>query len=398
MVDFAATETTRQVRRSLDEFVERVVTPLEETHADAMTVDYRRLDDDGFLAPEFREAVETVRRQSGADGFWGMHMPESVGGGGLDTTELVQAIRHIYSHGLGLNVHIVENAPGPHPALLELDDHLIDEYVEPLVRGRRSACIAITESSSGSDALDMETTAELDGDEWVINGSKTWITNAAYADFGQVLAVTDPEEPKSGRFSSFLFPTDADGFSVRRSNRTIYNDGMQATVEFDGLRVPADHCIGEPGDGLRLTMETINSGRVRIAARCAGLMSYLLERAVEYAGTRTSWGEPIGNRQHVRGMVADIATWQRTTEALVLNAAWLIDRGEDPVEQSAMAKYYGTEKLFEAADNAVQIFGANGLTYDYPVQRVLRYARLLRIPEGTSEIQQETIASEVGLD
>ena len=398
MVEFASDEATRMVNRSIDDFIDRIVEPLEEEHRDLLVPDYHRLDNDGFLKPPVREAMQTVRERSGEDGFWGMHMPEAVGGGGFSTRALSQTTQHIYSHGLGLNVHIIENAPGPHTTLLELEDTLREQYLEPLTRGEASACFCFTESSSGSDALDMDTRAEKDGDEWVISGSKMWITNAPYADFGQVIAVTDPDASGSRHVSAFLFDTDAPGFSVVRSNRTIYNDGMQAEVEFDDLRVPERNMIGERGEGVSVAMETINEGRVRIGARCAGLMSFLLEQAVDYASERTSWGQPIGTRQHVRGMIADIATWQKTTETLVLNAAWLIDQGENPVKESAMAKYYGTEMLFHAADNAVQIFGANGLTYDYPVQRILRYARLMRIPEGTSEIQQETIASEVGLD
>jgi alkylation response protein AidB-like acyl-CoA dehydrogenase len=172
---------------------------------------------------------------------------------------------------------------------------------------------------------------------------------------------------------------------------------MQAQVRFDECRLPEDHLIGERGTGFLAMMDTINQGRARIGARCAGLMSYLLDQTVEYANQRTSWGKPIGERQHIRRMIANIATWKETTETLALRTAWLIDQGEDPAKQSAMTKYYGTEKLFEAADMAVQVFGGNGLTYDYPVQKVFRYARMLRIPEGTSEIQQETIADEVGL-
>jgi len=239
----------------------------------------------------------------------------------------------------------------------------------------------------------MATTAERDGDEWVIDGRKIWITNSPYADYGQVFART----PEADGISAFLFDTDNPGFSVARINETLFNDGMQAEIDFDDCRVPDAQLIGDPGEGFTLAMGFLNMGRIRIAARCVGLMAFLQEQAVEYANDRESWGKPIGKRQHVRGMIADIATWKETLEGLVLRTAWQIDQGDDPAKQAAMAKYYGTEKLFEAADNAVQVFGANGLSHDYPIQRIFRYARLMRIPEGTSEIQQETIAAEVGL-
>lgn len=397
MVEFDEGEEVRLIKRSLDEFVEQEIRPLEEEHKELFTPDFRRLDDDGFLKDEAYDVIRTIRRKSGEAGFYGLHMPESVGGQGLSTVALAQTIQHLYTKGYGLNVYTIENAPGPHPTLLNLTDDLKERYLEPIVAGEMSACFALSESSSASDALNMETRAEQDGDEWVISGRKMWITNSPYADFGQVFAVTDPEVNGPARVSAFLFDTDNPGFIVGRPNETILNDGMQAEVEFDDMRVPAEHMIGEQGEGFYGAMSTINAGRVRIAARCAGLMEYLLEQTTEYANDRTSWGEPIGTRQHVRGKIAQIAVWQEVVENLTLKTAWLVDNGHNPIKEGAMAKYYGTELLFKAADNAVQVFGGNGLSHDYPIERIFRYARLMRIPEGTSEIQLERIADEVGL-
>jgi alkylation response protein AidB-like acyl-CoA dehydrogenase len=397
MVDFDPSAEVSMIKQTVDEFIEREVDPLEAEHDDVLSPDFRRLGPDGRQTPEAVELMDRIRRRSGEAGIYGMHMPESVGGLDLSMTDVAQIEQHIYSHGLGLNRYMYEFSPGPHPSLLHLDEALTERYLAPLVAGEMSACLCITENSSGSDALDMETTAEKDGDEWVVDGEKTWITNGPYADFGQVFAVTDPDARGPRKVSAFLFDTDNPGFEVEGINQTLLNDGMQAQVRFDECRLPEDHLIGERGTGFLAMMDTINQGRARIGARCAGLMSYLLDQTVEYANQRTSWGKPIGERQHIRRMIANIATWKETTETLALRTAWLIDQGEDPAKQSAMTKYYGTEKLFEAADMAVQVFGGNGLTYDYPVQKVFRYARMLRIPEGTSEIQQETIADEVGL-
>jgi acyl-CoA dehydrogenase len=397
MVDFSSNEEVSLIKETVDEFIAQEVTPLESEHDNLLNPDFRRLGEDGRQKPEAVELMEEVRRKSGEAGIYGMHMPEDVGGFGLSTTEVAQIEQHIYTHGLGLNRYMYEFSPGPHPSLLNLSDELKREYLEPLVAGEMGACLCITENSSGSDALDMQTTAEKDGNEWVINGTKQWITNGPYADFGQVFAVTDPEERGPKKISAFLFEMDNQGVEIGNINQTLLNDGMQAEVKFDDVRVPAEQMIGNRGEGFLAMMDTINTGRARIGARCAGLMQYLLDETVQYAQERKSWGEPIGNRQHIRRMIANIATWQTTTENLALRTAWLIDQGKDPAKQSAMTKYYGTEKLFEAADFAVQVFGGNGLTYDYPVQKVFRYARMLRIPEGTSEIQQETIASELGL-
>lgn len=397
MADFSRTEDVRLITEGLDAFLEQEIESLEEAYRDLLVPDFRRLRDDGRLKEEVVEVIEEVRRKSGEAGYYGINMPESVGGGGASMVEVVRVLMHLYSRGLGLKMYVIEGAAGPHSTLLELDEELRGAYLEPAVAGRKSGCFALTENTSGSDALDMETTAERDGNEWIVDGTKMWITNSPYADYGQVFAITDPDADGASRVSSFLFDTDNPGFNVKRVNQTLFNDGMQAEVEFDNCRVPESHLIGERGEGFHNAMRFVNEGRLRIAARCAGLMAYLLEEAVDYATARTAWGEPIGNRQHVRRMVADVATWQETAENLVLKAAWQADQGRDPTKQSAIAKYYATEKLFEAADNVVQVFGANGLSHEFPVQRLFRYARLLRIPEGTSEIQIETIASELGL-
>ena len=397
MVDFRPSEEVSLIKQSIDDFVASEIDPLEADNTDLLSPDFRRIGPDGRQKPAAVDLMDTVRKRSGKAGIYGMHMPERVGGMGLSMVDVARIEQHIYSHGLGLNRYMYEFSPGPHPSLLNLDEELTEEFLEPLVSGEMSACLCITESTSGSDALNMETTAEKDGDEWVIDGEKMWITNAPYADFGQVFAVTDPEKEGPEKVSAFLFSTDNPDFHVQSINQTLLNDGMQAQVQFDGCRVPERNLIGGRGEGFLAMMDTINAGRARIGARCAGLMEYLLGQSVEYANERTSWRKPIGKRQHIRRMIANIATWKETTETLALRTAWRIDQGDDPAKQSAMTKYYGTEKLFDAADNAVQVFGGNGLTYDYPVQKVFRYARMLRIPEGTSEIQQETIANEVGL-
>lgn len=396
MVDFATSEEVQMMKQSLDEFHEREIEPLLEDHRDLLVPDYKRLDENGRLKPAAVDVIDTVRRRSGEAGFYGVGMPESVGGIEMDMVDIVQLLIHLYRKGLGLNMHVIESAPGPHHNLLELNESLQSEYLTPTVEGEKSGCFALTEASSGSDAMNMDTTARRDGDEWVINGRKMWITNSPYADYGQVFAVTD-DSGERNEISAFLFDTENPGFSVSRMNQTFLNDGMQAEVEFNNCRVPDSHLIGSTGDGFDLAVGFLNHGRVRIAARCVGLLSYLQSQVVEYANQRHSWGKPIGTRQHVRRMVADIATWKETLQSLVLRTAWLMDRDENPAKQASVAKYYGTERLFDAADNAVQIFGANGVTHDYDIQRIFRYARLMRIPEGTSEMQMETIAQEVGL-
>ena len=313
MVEFAPDEETRLMLQGLEEFHAAEIQPLGEDHRDLLVPDHRRLAPDGRLTKEAVELIDTVRRRSGEAGYYGVGLPESVGGTPVGTVGLVRLIRRLYAQGLGLNMHVIEGAPGPHENLLELDEDLQAEYLVPTVEGRKSGCFALTEQTSGSDATAMATTAERDGDEWVIDGRKMWITNSPYADYGQVFART----PEADGISAFLFDTDNPGFSVARINQTLFNDGMQAEIDFDDCRVPDAQLIGDPGEGFTLAIGFLNMGRIRIAARCVGLMAFLLEQAVEYANDRESWGKPIGKRQHVRGMIADIATWKETLEGLV---------------------------------------------------------------------------------
>jgi acyl-CoA dehydrogenase len=385
------------MKKSIDEFVKREVHPVEEEYEDVLVPDYAGLQPDGRLKDRTLEAINTIRRKSAETGFYGMHMPESVGGMDVGLREQLDLIQHIYSHGFGLNVRMVEAGAGPSTVYLNLDDDLVDEFLRPAVRAEKTACFAMTESSSGSDALDMRTTATKDGDEWVISGEKMWITNAPYADFGQVYAVTDPEAKKSRRISAFFFDTSDPAFEVKRVIRILLNDGDHAEVAFNDLRVPDRYLMGERGRGLSLALENINETRLKQTARCAGLMDYLADRTVDYANDRTSWGAPIGQRQHVRRLVADIVAWQATAETLLQRGTWEVGHGNNAIQACAIANRFATQKLFEAADNAIQVFGGNGLTHEYGIERILRRARVMRVSEGTVEMQTETIAKEAGL-
>ena len=400
MVDFSVPEEVQMIRRGLRSFLEREVQPLEEQYKHYWEDERARLDEEGRLVPEFKQALDQVRKRSAELGYYGMHMPEEVGGGGISRVGMVYAFKEVFRHGFGFNVAVLAGPEGPSPMLLQLSEPQREKYLKPLMRGEITTCFALTEPEAGSDIKNLKTVAEKQGSYYVLNGLKTFITNAADADFAQVFAVTDPKAYKEHGYlgvTAFIVERDTPGYQVGRINRSILDDGSQAELIFENCKVPAENVIGQEGMGFYVAMSWIGIGRLNIASMCLGLADYLLQRCVEYAQMRTAFGQPIGKFQHIRGMIAESAAELYAAEQLVLNAAWKLDQGEQIIKESAMAKWFCTQMLFRLADRAVQIHGGMGVMKELPIERIFRFARVLRIVEGTDEIQKETIAKSLGL-
>ncbi|MCS6936130.1 MAG: acyl-CoA dehydrogenase family protein [Candidatus Bipolaricaulota bacterium] len=400
MVDFTPTEETRLLVRGLRSFLEREIRPLEERYREYFEDERKRLQDDGSLVPEVKAVIDRVRRRSGELGYYGMHMPEDVGGGGVNRVGLFFAQKEVWRHGLGLNAYILAGPEGPSPMLLHLNEAQRKKYLYPLVKGEITTCFALTEPEAGSDIKNLKTRAEKRGDYYILNGLKTFITNAAYADFAQVFAVTDPKLYKESGYSgvtAFIVDRHTPGYRVGRIHRSILDDGSQAELILENCKVPKENVIGEEQRGFYVAMSWIGSGRLNIAGMCVGLGEYLLKESVEYATQRTAFGKPIAKYQHIRGMLADSAAELYACEQLVLNCAWRLDQGEPIIKESAIAKYFATNMLYRLADRAVQIHGGMGVMKELPIERVFKLARVLRIVEGTDEIQKETIAKSLGL-
>jgi acyl-CoA dehydrogenase len=400
MVDFTVPEEIQMIRRGLRSFLEKEVRPLEEEHKRFLEDERARLKDDGSLVPEFKAVLDHLRRRSAELGYYAMHMPEEVGGGGVSRVGMVYAFQEVFRYGLGLNVVVLAGPEGPSPMLLELSEPQRERYLKPLMSGQMTTCFALTEPEAGSDIKNLKTIAEKKGDHYILNGMKTFITNAADADFAQVFAVTDPKTYKEHGYmgvTAFIVERDTPGYQVGKINRSIIDDGSQAELIFEDCKVPAENVIGQEGMGFYVAMSWIGIGRLNIAAMCLGLARYLLERCVEYANMRTAFGKPIGKYQHIRGMIAESAAELYAAEQMVLNAAWKLDQGDQIIKESAMAKWYATQMLFRLADRAVQIYGGMGVMKELPIERIFRFARILRIVEGTDEIQKETIARSLGL-
>jgi len=376
MIDFSLTPELALLKATVRRFVETELQPLE-----------AEVEETGRLDPAVARALTAKAR---ALGLYALNMPREVGGGGLSAVEVCLVEEEM---GRTSDILIRRAFGNVYEVLLACTGSQRERYLLPAVRGERVCSIAMTEPEAGSDAAAIRTRAVRDGEGWVLNGTKHFISDGDYADFFVVTAVTDPERGPRG-ISLFLVDKAAPGFQLGRIQPMM---GLRGTghVEF-ALRdcyVGADQLLGEPGRGLPLILRTI--GRIRLAhigARAVGMACRLLELCRAHAGTRRQFGRPIGEFQMVQQMLADMTTEIQAARLLTLRAAWEIDQGGEAREQVSMAKLYASEMIGRVADRAVQIFGGMGYCKDLVVERVYRDCRVLRIFDGTSEIHRWTIA------
>jgi alkylation response protein AidB-like acyl-CoA dehydrogenase len=407
--EFDVPEDVQPLIDEVHAFIETEVLPLEEGNQDVLGGPLAYLDDDGRMREAVHELQAEVRRRAGEEGLYALHMPESVGGGGLSQREhfFVQeeVFRYGTGHGSGLTRAMMAWTEGPAPILANLDADQREEWLDPLVRGEETACIGITEPDAGSDVPNIQTTARKDGDEWIIDGRKRYITNAVFADTAQILAKTDRAEGIEG-MAMFLVDTDNPGFEVGPINRNIMMDGITADLKLDHCRVHEDQLVGDVGDGLPLALGWINWRRVNRPGMCVGMGRYLLDKMLTHAKGRESFGEPIGTNQAVSFPIVDTATEIRAVRDMALSVLGDIDEASDLTRlhqpahvrrKMCQLKYYSEDGLFDWADRAIQTLGGLGLMREGGVERVFRVARNLRIPAGTTEMQKRTIAETLGL-
>jgi acyl-CoA dehydrogenase len=374
-MDLTLTDEEREIRDWVRTFVTRELMPLE-----PQVLERERQGERGFTLAELRELQEKAKQS----GFFGVLTPEEYGGMGLGS--LMAALIEIE---LGRTFVQFKFGGDADNILFHADDEQKKRYLEPTISGERYSCFAITEPGAGSDARNIRTSAVRDGDEWVINGEKTFITGGDIADFTMVFAVTDKEKGADGGVTCFLVDREAGWTSA--SIPTMGQWGP-ASLSFEDVRVPHSAILGEEGRGFALAMKWIGKGRFMLPARALGACERLVEMAMEQARNRVTFGEPIANRQAIQWMIADSAVEIEALRWLVLTAAWQVDNGIDSRQAQSMAKLYGGVQANQIVDRVLQIHGGMGYTRELPIERWYRELRLLRIYEGTDEIQRRTIA------
>ncbi len=360
-----------------------------------------------FMVTEVAPVVEEHERERkfpteivkriGELGWLGIPIPEDEGGAGLDTLAYAIAVEEIGRvwGSLGLIV-AAHTSLGCGPLHLAGSAEQKATYLVPMAGGKAIGAYGLTEPGAGSDAGGTRTTAKRDGDEWVLDGAKRFITNAGHASTYIVTARTGTTDRGDAAISAFIIPADAPGFSVGRLEEKL---GLHASatgeLRFEGARVPAANLLGAEGEGFRMFLKILDGGRISIGALALGLAQAALDASIPYARTREQFGRPIGTFQGVAFMVADMATEIDAARSLVWKAAWLKDQGRDYGLVAAEAKLFASEVSARATNAAIQIHGGYGYTTDYPVERFMRDAKLTEIGEGTSQVQRLVIARKI---
>ncbi|MGH3951112.1 MAG: acyl-CoA dehydrogenase family protein [Pseudonocardiaceae bacterium] len=374
-MDFSLTTEEREIRDWVRTFVRREIMPLEQE-----VLRRERANEPGLSRGELK-ALQLKAKEAG---FWGVQTPEEYGGMGLSAT-----MTALLESELGRSFVPFRFGGYADNILFHANDEQKQRYLLPTIAGERISCFAITEPGAGSDAKAIRATARKDGADWIINGEKTFITGGNEADFTMVFAVTDKTKGANGGVTCFL--ADRDMGWKSEPIHTMGEWGPAALV-FEDVRVPEENILGEVGGGFGLAMQWIGRGRYLLPARAIGSCERLLEMAVDYANTRETFGEPIAERQAIQWMIADSAVEIEALRWLVLHAAWQVDQGMDSRHAQSIAKLYGGIKANEIVDRVLQIHGGMGYTRELPIERWYRELRLLRIYEGTDEIQRRTIA------
>lgn len=325
-------------------------------------------------------------------GAFGIAVPEEWGGAGMDYTALAVALEEIAAGDGGVSTIIsVNNCPVCAILMGYASPEQKERFLKPLASGRALGAFCLTEPHVGSNAAALKTTATRDGDHYVLNGVKQFITSGKNADYAMVVAVTDRNAGKRG-MSMFVVPTDTPGYVVARLEEKLgQHSSDTAQIVFENCRVPAANLIGEEGEGYRIALSSLEGGRIGIAAQSIGMARAAFEAALKYSKERTSFGQPIFEHQAVNFRLADMATQIEAARSLVLHAAALRDAGQPCLKEAAMAKLFASEMAERVCSDAIQIHGGYGYVSDFPVERIYRDVRVCQIYEGTSDIQRMLI-------
>jgi len=375
-MDFALSETHDITRKMVREFAEREIAP-----------ESRKYD-------ESQEVPSHWATKMAGLGLLGVFVPEKLGGAGLDAICYAIVIEELSRVDASAGViAAVNNGLVCDPILKFGTDEQKKDWLVPLAKGEKLGAYALTEPGSGSDAAAMRTTAKLEGKDWVLNGTKQFVTNAADADLVVVYARTGSEKHD---ISAFLVPTDARGFSrLKKEDKMGIRASDTMTLGFDNCRIPTGNLLGTKGKGFNIALATLDGGRIGIAAQALGIAQRALEESLKYSQEREAFGSKIAEFQAIQWKLADMATEIDAARILTYRAAWMKDQGKRHTYESSAAKLYASEAAHRAVDAALQIHGGYGFIKDYVVEKLYRDQRITELYEGTSEVQRLVIARSV---
>lgn len=324
--------------------------------------------------------------------FFGLFIPEEYGGLGKGGFELVIAVEELSRACLGVSTTYAANALGTYPILLYGMDWQKKKYLPDIASGKKLVAFALTEANAGSDAAGVQTTAKLDGNEYVLNGTKQWITNGGEAEIYTVIAMTDKSKGPRGA-SAFIVEKGTPGFSFgKKENKMGIRSSATRELIFENCRIPKDNIISKEGMGFIVAMKTLDNSRTGVGAQGVGVAQGAFDAAVSFARERHQFGQPIISFQAIQHLLADMATQIEAARALVYSVAKYIDSGaKDVTKESAMAKLFATDVAMKVTVDAVQVMGGSGYMKEYPVEKMMRDAKILQIYEGTNQIQRNVI-------
>lgn len=328
--------------------------------------------------------------------LFGLFIPEEYGGLGKASLELCIAVEELSRACLGVSTTYAANALGTYPILLFGTDTQKKKYLPDIAAGKKLVAFGLTEANAGSDAGGTQTTAKLDGNEYIINGTKQWITNGGEAEIYTIIAITDRSKGPRGA-SAFVVEKGTPGFTFgKKENKMGIRASATTELIFDNCRIPKENLIGKDGAGFLVAMKTLDSSRTGVGAQGVGVAQGAYEEAVKFARKRVQFGHPIISFQAIQHMLADMATSIEASRSLVYSVARFIDSGaKDVSKESAMAKLFATDTAMRVTTDALQVTGGSGYMKEYPLEKMMRDAKILQIYEGTNQIQRNVIGQAI---
>ncbi len=378
-MEFGFTDEQQQIRDEIKRFAENEIEPVASEYDEAEAYPHDVVD----------KAAEM--------GLTGTYIPMEYGGAGYSTLDTAIITEELFAVDPGIALSIVSTSFGCEAIMNFGTEEQKERFLEPVAMGEKISGAAISEPDAGSDVSSVSTRAEKDGDEWVINGNKMWITNGTVGDFFVVLCKTDPDaEGRYNGFSQLIVESDRDGFSAEKiTGKLGIRASDTAELVFDNVRVPEENLVGTRDAAFMQQMQFFDETRTAVAAQGVGIAKGATQAALDYAQDREQFGQSISEFQAIQHKLAEMATDTEAARNLTYKAAWKVDQGEDITKLASMAKEYASRVAVDVADEAVQIHGGAGYVNDFPVERFYRDAKITQIYEGTSEIQKNIIAREM---